>query len=268
MKTNKKATPAKKATIKNTNDSTKSKPGKINANISEAEMAETAAKKVAAESAKKPEPPKTTSQYFIDIVRGVRFGWDEEHNRAVRKVEQVKVYADRDLSNEPAERDRLIDEAADRLHDQGWFLCDICCIRETRRQLEAEMDELRNAIEYDKICQCKAARQLDKAVKILRAVRIFEDNVLEVAGKFDGKLPRVLGNRFTDDFVEDPETGKITRKPLPKIQMHRIEGADPKEIIKQIEKAIPKEVFDKICNVVSQTIANEAAPQVKKIDKK
>lgn len=270
MKTNTKAAPAKKATIKKTNknktDVTKVKPVVVKPSISEAEMAKVAA------AAAKSEPPKTTSQYLVDIVRGVRFGWDEEHNQAVRKVEEVKVYSDHDLANEPAERDRLIEEAEDKLRSQGWFLCDSCCIRETRRQLEAEMDELRSAIEYDKICQCKAARQLEKLVAITRAVRVFEDSMLDVYSKFDGEFPRVLGRRFSDDFVQDKETGKISRKPLPKVQVHHIQGADLKDLSKALEQFLPKEVLAKIYNVagqeISKLIATKVAPQIKQIEKK
>lgn len=161
-------------------------------------------------------------KYLVGVVRGARFGINND-GVTRRLVTEEPVYADRDLANEPEEKNRLISAKMAEMSEKnkGIRFNDLDAIRSARDGVEESLDTVRHDLRYGNTCPECAAEQLGRLIEALHEIGRFEDRLEEVIGTCTAStVPNVLPASQDMEIQGD----RLVYKKTYPVQIHTVMG--------------------------------------------
>jgi hypothetical protein len=184
-------------------------------------------------------------KYLVDEIRATKFDMDDD-GILCRKVVEVSISSDEDLSNKPEEANEAIEDGKKKIVEDGFFLSDKEAMDESLFKIEGMVARLATDIEYGKGCRCCATnglRSVNLALRKLRKFREFRDELQSMIDPKKGSLPAVLPSKKHSD--EYAIVDGVFKHVGPKVSIRKIELDDEqKDKLSKILSAVTGEDLD------------------------
>ena len=184
-------------------------------------------------------------QFIVDEIRAAKFDMDDD-GILCRKVIEVAISSDEDLSNKPDEAKEAIEEGKKKIVEYGFFLSDKEAMDESLFKIEGMVARLATDIEYGKGCRGCATnglRSVNLALRKLRKFREFRDELQSMIDLTKGSLPAVLpSHKHSNEYAI---VDGVFKHVGPKVSIRKIELDDEqKDKLNKILSAVTGEDLD------------------------
>ena len=185
-------------------------------------------------------------KFIVDEIRATKFDMDDD-GILCRKVVEVAISSDEDLSNKPDEAKEAIEESKKKIVEDGFFLSDKEAMDESLFKIEGMVARLATEIEYGsgccRNCATSGLRSVNLALRKLRKFREFRDELQSMVDPSKGSLPAVLPSKAHSN--EYAIVDGVFKHVGPKVSIRKIELDDEqKDKLSKILSAVTGEDLD------------------------
>lgn len=186
------------------------------------------------------------AKYFLCEVRATKFDMDDD-GILCRKVVELAISSDKDLSNKPEEANEAIEESKKKIVKDGFFLSDKEAMDESIFKIEGMVARLATETEYGKgccrTCAVNGLRSVNVALRNLRKFREFRDDLQSMIDPKKGSLPAVLPSK--EHSHEYKIVDGVFKYVGPKVSIREIELDDEQKVkLSKILSAVTGEDLD------------------------